>query len=98
MFANFGPTLDLVGKQVRTWPTWTNPFEILGEIIQDVLSLNTQTMKGKDSILILNQSHHFVKQMSLLLMKRMKHTKYNLNDKCERKRTRSQTDKYAGRT
>jgi hypothetical protein len=59
MFANFGPTLDLVGKQVRTWPTWSNPFEILGETIQDVLSLNTQTIKDKVFILILNQSNQF---------------------------------------
>jgi hypothetical protein len=47
MFSIFGPTLDLVGKQVRTWPTWSNSFEILGETIQDVPSMNTQTIKHK---------------------------------------------------
>jgi hypothetical protein len=52
MFANFSPTLDFVGKQVQTWPTWTNPFEILGKTIQDDLSLNTQTIKDKVFILI----------------------------------------------
>jgi hypothetical protein len=61
VFANFSLTLDLVGKQVQTWLTWSNPFEILGETIQDVLSLHTQTIKDKVFILILNQSNQFCK-------------------------------------
>jgi hypothetical protein len=52
MFSNFSPTLDLVGKQVRTWPTSSNPFENLSENIQDVLSMNTQSIKGMAFILI----------------------------------------------
>jgi hypothetical protein len=52
IFSNVSPTSELVVKHVWTLPTWSNPFEILGKNIQDVLSMNTQTIKSKAFILI----------------------------------------------